>query len=283
MPSIGEVKKASEIGYEGHASYRYSVCSSCGKERWVRLLDLGQGKGEVCRSCGYPSTEFHRTRLEVLEQAGAKRASELGKPVRKNRDPWYYPHSCSCCGEPTWHQKKDLHRVCKKCAYIARRTMSGANHPNWKGGRYYHEDGYVLIHVPPDSPYRPMGHKTGYILEHRLIIAQHLGRCLLDEEVVHHINGDKQDNQIGNLELLPNDASHLPYIFLQQKIEKLENQATNQQTKIKLLEWRVRELEQANPELAGDNSRWASVETLQEAHPQGGEEKVHPPKKLGEL
>lgn len=39
------------------------------------------------------------------------------------------------------------------------------------------------------------------VLEHRHVMEQHIGRDLLDGETVHHKNGDRHDNSIGNLEL----------------------------------------------------------------------------------
>jgi hypothetical protein len=43
--------------------------------------------------------------------------------------------------------------------------------------------------------------ENGRILEHRLVMAQHIGRPLDASETVHHINGDRSDNRLANLEL----------------------------------------------------------------------------------
>lgn len=43
--------------------------------------------------------------------------------------------------------------------------------------------------------------KYDYVLHHRVVIENHLGRLLYDDEVVHHIDKDKKNNSIDNLEL----------------------------------------------------------------------------------
>jgi hypothetical protein len=53
-----------------------------------------------------------------------------------------------------------------------------------------------------------MAWATGDIAVHRLNMAEHLGRALTKEEVVHHINGDKDNNDIENLWLFPNNKAH---------------------------------------------------------------------------
>lgn len=62
--------------------------------------------------------------------------------------------------------------------------------------------GYAYILPTPDDPVAGMANnKTGYVFEHRVVMARHLGRPLRADETVHHINGDRLDNRIENLQL----------------------------------------------------------------------------------
>jgi hypothetical protein len=59
--------------------------------------------------------------------------------------------------------------------------------------------GYYKMPVPPDLRHLVNGDRSA--LQHRLVMAQALGRPLFPDESVHHRNGDRLDNRLDNLEL----------------------------------------------------------------------------------
>ena len=64
------------------------------------------------------------------------------------------------------------------------------NHHLWKGGEKLTEDGYMNKRVAPSR----------YRRKHRVVYEEYYKCCLLDWVSIHHINGDKLDNRIENLE-----------------------------------------------------------------------------------
>jgi hypothetical protein len=68
-----------------------------------------------------------------------------------------------------------------------------------------------------------MMRKNGYVLEHRYKVAKKIGRPLKDHEIVHHLNGIKDDNRDENLELVGR-TKHLWITKMQIRIRQLESQ-----------------------------------------------------------
>lgn len=68
--------------------------------------------------------------------------------------------------------------------------LGPAGRKNALPGEGKNRNGYKVVNV-----------KGRTFLQHRLVMAAHLGRALLPEETVHHRNGIRDDNRIENLEL----------------------------------------------------------------------------------
>jgi len=91
---------------------------------------------------------------------------------------------------------------------------SGENHPQWKGGRFETKDGYIQKKVNGKN-----------VWEHRYIMEEHLGRKLGKNEIIHHLNGIRNDNRIENLAIRnPNNHEKWTFTKLQAKrIRELED------------------------------------------------------------
>ena len=65
-------------------------------------------------------------------------------------------------------------------------------------------DGYLYVHrVMVDEKFWPMFEKgSDWMPVHRYVVAKHFGRCLTSEESVHHVDFDKLNNVIENLEVM---------------------------------------------------------------------------------
>jgi hypothetical protein len=125
------------------------------------------------------------------------------------------------------HQKKYTECVCEECGKIFKkrtaafkvtkkhycspecankRFLNPKNNPRWNNGKRTYNGYYSLLRKE-----HPFADHAGYVYEHRLVMENYLGRYLKPEEQVHHINGDKTDNQIENLMVFKNAAEHTKY------------------------------------------------------------------------
>lgn len=82
----------------------------------------------------------------------------------------------------------------------------GANNPNWKGGTVK-KKGYIMIHKPE----HPYANSRGYVREHRYIYELMLGRYLKSDEAIHHIDGNRENNDPMNLQLFETKGKHISF------------------------------------------------------------------------
>ncbi len=165
----------------------------------------------------------------MTEIGEIKLAKELGKGgTASNRFIW---QQCRICNKPRWVQfvkGKPVHDICLRCAH------SGTRHIRWAGGRNNNGKGYIRIWLPSNDFFYSMADCHGYVLEHRLVMAQSLKRCLHPWEVVHHINHIKTDNRFENLQLSSEDR-HCQFTLLETKIRKLEAENKELRRQLKCL------------------------------------------------
>lgn len=113
---------------------------------------------------------------------------------------------------------KRLRSLGVKCRRSSKRNQYKENNSSWRGGVTHTPRGYVMV----KSPQHPRAMKCGeYVMEHILVMERHLGRSLKwfgaghkENEIVHHINGDKKDNRIENLMLTTHSEHNAIHNFL---------------------------------------------------------------------
>lgn len=147
---------------------------------------------------------------------------------------------CDNCGKAKQVPKKRFNRLvkvnknifCSQKCYEEFRIKT--RHPSSEGNKTITRAGYVLVNIYSNHPYFSMAtcrtELRGVVLEHRLVMAKHLGRSLTKYEFVHHINENKADNGIENLALV-DKHTHSLITKMETEIENLkrENESLRRQ------------------------------------------------------
>lgn len=151
------------------------------------------------------------------------------KKKRRNSDKidTYVVYICQNCGEKSETTKANYNKkktgLCRPCSSsntglsktglesktkgIPREHLRGVNSKNWRGGRYINSSGYVMVLNKHGSVGRSSGWEN-YRPEHIVVIEKHIGRKLEKDECVHHIDGDRQNNNIDNLVVIDSNKHH---------------------------------------------------------------------------
>lgn len=148
-----------------------------------------------------------------------------------------------CCDCKQWRHVRTVNiakiksghcKRCKKCSKQKRIGSGGIV------GRHHNSSGYVVRTISSFSQEEQdflsamanqHGRRQPEILEHRAVMALALGRVLLSDELVHHINGIKDDNRPENLSLAKRDehAGEHRNIIVELKRLRAENQRLRKQ------------------------------------------------------
>jgi len=181
-------------------------CGDCEQERWLYNQNVTAERFTgLCLQCTQIASRTH-TETEILENGSIVYWNERQGIGRDQQ----IPVKCGICNEtrtiPAYKiAKSSFTGYCISCARTGERSHF------WKGGRFKHPNGYILVRLTPDHTFYSMADSHHLVPEHRLVIAEQIGRFLRDDEIVHHKNGIKDDNRLENLELLDRHLHHTGY------------------------------------------------------------------------
>lgn len=103
---------------------------------------------------------------------------------------------CVSCGAPFMVKSYERKRFCGhscggRYAKSLAPDMRGSKNPRYNGGLSTMHDGRTVICCRDGS----------IMYYYRGVMAAHIGRLLRRDEIVHHVNGDRTDDRIENLEI----------------------------------------------------------------------------------
>ena len=135
---------------------------------------------KLCKVCGVekPLYQFYNSSTSLDGKRNDCKSCKISryKKTQEENKSRYEQYGKDICG--CGRKKVKRSSVCRMCSDEKKRVW----HTNTRG--------YVVS-----------THRGRQLLQHRVVMEQHLGRKLYDHENVHHKNGVRDDNRLENLEL----------------------------------------------------------------------------------
>jgi len=163
-------------------------------------------------------------------QAETKKDWELGKPSNGQT---FIKRACVACGKESWVLLRNGEPISKRCRPCGCKARAEAQVKKRVGRRSKTSEGYIKIFLDKNDFFYSMTNIRSQVMEHRLVMAKHLGRCLHRWEIVHHKGTkypkgrkeNKSDNRIENLQLVT-DERHQQITIMDNRIQHLEKRVT---------------------------------------------------------
>lgn len=196
-------------------TYPAKTCEACG-QTWQPINRYQSKRNRTCsKECaGRLISAAKKGKPAHNDQRITVPCAECGKPVKlpqawaKRNQKTYCSYQCNGAARGREWAKHGHRGALARKGFTG---MKGAANPAWKGGVMLSRGKGNYIgprYVRCPDEWKMMARKDGYIMEHRLVMAQWVGRPLLRTEVVNHINRNPRDNRRENLELYPSNGDH---------------------------------------------------------------------------
>jgi len=174
-----------------------AICECCGKTYYKSTRNPKQKYCSV--ACMGKSQRADRTKICPI-------CNKTFEYKYSNKDQKYCSNKCSAmarankktikcdyCGKEFERilsaiNKRQKHYCSNECCYLDK----AGKERNKPSNGIIMQEGYVFLHQKPNQ----------YKAKHRIVMEQHLGRKLSSNEIVHHIDGNKTNNDISNLVLV---------------------------------------------------------------------------------